>query len=130
MEKKKNFIKAMEYGKYLAFVLATIFVIVAQFVGGKHWIMIALALYSVAFGFLFATLVIHLVELYDADKQVKNMNAEIVLEHDTEHENRPEDENKSEFEVVNLKKEKVWTMIGSIFFGIFTIFTLVVLFIY
>lgn len=130
MEKKKNFVTAMEYGKYLAFVLATIFVIVAQFVGGKHWIMIALALYSVAFGFLFATLVIHLVELYDADKQVKNMNAEIVKESDKEQEIKSDEEKKEQFEVVNLKKEKVWTMIGSIFFGIFTIFTLVVLFIY
>ena len=28
MEKKKLFVKSMEYGKYLAFTLATIFVIV------------------------------------------------------------------------------------------------------
>lgn len=129
MEKKKLFVKSMEYGKYLAFTLATIFVIVSQFVGGRIWVTLALALYTVAFGFLFATLVIHAVELFNAGYEAKDLSAEVVKKSEAESEELVETE-KEDVEVVNLKAEKVWTVIGSIFFGLFTIFTLVVLIIY
>lgn len=127
MEKKKLFVKSMEYGKYLAFTLATIFVIVSQFVGGRVWVTLSLALYTVAFGFLFATLVIRAVELFNAGYEAKDLSAEVISKADAEvvKENHGE-----EVEVVNLKAEKIWTVIGSIFFGLFTIFTLVVLIIY
>ncbi len=129
MEKKKLFVKSMEYGKYLAFTLATIFVIVSQFVGGRIWVTLALALYTVAFGFLFATLVIHAVELFNAGYEAKDLSAEVVKKSEAESEELVETE-KEDVEVVNLKAEKVWTVIGSIFFGLFTIFTLAVLIIY
>ncbi len=129
MEKKKLFVKSMEYGKYLAFTLATIFVIVSQFVGGRIWVTLALALYTVAFGFLFATLVIHAVELFNAGYEAKDLSAEVVKKSEAESEELIETE-KEDVEVVNLKAEKVWTVIGSIFFGLFTIFTLAVLIIY
>lgn len=129
MEKKKLFVKSMEYGKYLAFTLATIFVIVSQFVGGRIWVTLALALYTVAFGFLFATLVIHAVELFNAGYEAKDLSAEVVKKSEAENEELVETE-KEDVEVVNLKAEKVWTVIGSIFFGLFTIFTLAVLIIY
>lgn len=129
MEKKKLFVKSMEYGKYLAFTLATIFVIVSQFVGGRIWVTLALALYTVAFGFLFATLVIHAVELFNAGYEAKDLSAEVVKKSEAENEELVETE-KENVEVVNLKAEKVWTVIGSIFFGLFTIFTLAVLIIY
>lgn len=129
MEKKKLFVKSMEYGKYLAFMLATIFVIVSQFVGGRIWVTLALALYTVAFGFLFASLVIRAVELFNAGYEAKDLSAEVVKKSETESEELIETE-KENVEVVNLKAEKVWTVIGSIFFGLFTIFTLVVLIIY
>ena len=129
MEKKKLFVKSMEYGKYLAFTLATIFVIVSQFVGGRIWVTLALALYTVAFGFLFATLVIHAVELFNAGYEAKDLSAEVVKKSEAESEGLVETE-KEDVEVVNLKAEKVWTVIGSIFFGLFTIFTLAVLIIY
>lgn len=123
MEKKKLFVKSMEYGKYLAFTLATIFVIVSQFVGGRIWVTLALALYTVAFGFLFATLVIHAVELFNAGYEAKDLSAEVVKKSEAESEELVETE-KEDVEVVNLKAEKVWTVIGSIFFGLFTDFTL------
>lgn len=129
MEKKKLFVKSMEYGKYLAFTLATIFVIVSQFVGGRIWVTLALALYTVAFGFLFATFVIHAVELFNAGYEAKDLSAEVVKKSEAESEELVETE-KEDVEVVNLKAEKVWTVIGSIFFGLFTIFTLAVLIIY
>lgn len=129
MEKKKLFVKSMEYGKYLAFTLATIFVIVSQFVGGRIWVTLALALYTVAFGFLFATLVIHAVELFNAGYEAKDLSVEVVKKSEAENEELVETE-KEDVEVVNLKAEKVWTVIGSIFFGLFTIFTLAVLIIY
>lgn len=129
MKKKKLFVKSMEYGKYLAFTLATIFVIVSQFVGGRIWVTLALALYTVAFGFLFATLVIHAVELFNAGYEAKDLSAEVVKKSEAESEELVETE-KEDVEVVNLKAEKVWTVIGSIFFGLFTIFTLAVLIIY
>lgn len=129
MEKKKLFVKSMEYGKYLAFMLATIFVIVSQFVGGRIWVTLALALYTVAFGFLFASLVIRAVELFNAGYEAKDLSAEVVKKSETESEELIETE-KENVEVVNLKAEKVWTVIGSIFFGLFTIFTLAVLIIY
>ncbi len=129
MEKKKLFVKSMEYGKYLAFTLATIFVIVSQFVGGRIWVTLALALYTVAFGFLFATLVIRAVELFNAGYEAKDLSAEVVKKSEAESEELVETE-KEDVEVVNLKAEKVWTVIGSIFFGLFTIFTLAVLIIY
>ena len=129
MEKKKLFVKSMEYGKYLAFTLATIFVIVSQFVGGRIWVTLALALYTVAFGFLFATLVIRAVELFNADYEAKDLSAEVVKKSEAESEELVETE-KEDVEAVNLKAEKVWTVIGSIFFGLFTIFTLAVLIIY
>lgn len=124
MKNKKAFVKAMENGKYLAFTLATIFVILAQFVGGKYWISLSLALFTVAFGFLFTTFVIRLVELYDVDRKVKKMGAKVVSQSEFESENKNEEQ---KVEVVNLKSEKIWNLIGSIFFGIFTIFTLIVL---
>ena len=129
MEKKKLFVKSMEYGKYLAFMLATIFVIVSQFVGGRIWVTLALALYTVAFGFLFASLVIRAVELFNAGYEAKDLSAEVVKKSEAESEELIETE-KENVEVVNLKAEKVWTVIGSIFFGLFIIFTLVVLIIY
>lgn len=130
---KKNFIKCMEYGKYLAFVLATIFVVISQFVGGKVWITLALALYTVAYGFMFATLVIHAVEIFNAGYQAKDMSAVVATpsEEKTETVTIEEGELKGKkVELINLKSEKFWTIAGSIFFGLFTLFTFVVLVLY
>lgn len=133
MDKKKTFVKCMDYGKYLAFTLATIFVIVSQFVGGRTWVVLSLALYTVAFGFLFATLVIRAVELFNAGYEAKDISAEVVSASDVKSETVISKDGKlegEEVEVVNLKSEKVWTLLGAIFFGLFTVFTLVVLILY
>ena len=130
MDKKKEWIAAVNYGKYLAFVLATIFVIVFQFVGNSVWVKLALIAYISAFALVFTSLVIHANEVYKADREVKKTNAEVV---------KPDQVNNgiveintgelmgSEAEVVNLKSEKIWTVIGAIASGIFAIFTFVVL---
>lgn len=125
MKDKKTFIKTMEYGKYLAFALATIFVIVSQFVGGRVWVMLSLSLYTVAFGFLFATFVIRLVELFNAGYTANDLNAEVLNPG-----NKDAMVAQESVEVVNLKSEKAWNLIGAIFFGLFAIFTFVVLILY
>lgn len=128
MKNKKEFVKCFEYGKYLAFTLATIFVIISQFKGGSIWITLALSLYTVAFGFLFATLVIRLVELYGAENTAKSMDAEIAKPQEFS-ETEPQEDG-GHIEVVNCKAEKAKAYVGAIFFGLFTIFTFIVLILY
>ena len=134
MEKKKDLITAINYAKHLAFVLATVCVFVFQFIAAPICITLALCFYVVAFGLMFTGLVIHCVEVFTADKIVKDTSADLIEPHDadTELEVIQETEKKmgDEVEVVNLKAEKVWSIIGSIFFGAFTIFTFIVLILY
>jgi len=128
---KRDFILIINYSKYLAFVLATICVLVCQFSGNMFWISLALSLYVVAFGLLFASTVVHATEVFDADRNVKkqhlkqvditpNENGETIV-------NVPSEIRGEEVEKVSLKSEKVWSVIGSIFFGAFTVFTFIVL---
>ncbi len=133
MDKKKDFIKAINYAKYLAFILGTICVFIFQFVGKPICITLALAFYVVAFGLMFASIVIHCVEIYSADKLIKEGNL-VAVEPKTDGDKvviAEEGELKGEsVEVVNLKSEKAWSVIGAIFFGLFTIFTFIVLVLY
>ena len=134
MEKKKDFITAINYAKYFAFIAATICVFVFQFIAEPICITLALCFYVVAFGLMFASLVVHCVEIYAADKLVKEKNADIIQPNEAlEQEallNQTEKAMGSEVEVVNLKAEKVWSILGAIFFGVFTIFTFIVLILY
>ena len=134
MEKKKDFITAINYAKYLAFIAATICVFVFQFVAEPICITLALSFYVVAFGLMFTGLVIHSVEVFTADKLVKQSKADLFKPHEAEEEiaviNETENQAGEEVEVVNLKAEKVWSIIGSIFFGVFTVFTFLVLILY
>ncbi len=132
MDKKKEIIKAINYAKYLAFILATICVMVFQFTANPICVTFALALYVVAFGLMFASLVVHCTEIYAIDRAVKEQKAVIA---DVSSKDgmtiAPEGELKGqEVEVVNLKKEKVWSVIGATFFAIFTLFTFIVLILY
>lgn len=131
MEKKKDFIMVLNYAKYLAFIAATICVFVFQFIANPICITLALSFYVVAFGLMFTGLVVHAVEVFDADRLVKKSKADIV--EINENKDILEETEKSmgeEVEVVNLKSEKVWTIIGAIFFGLFTVFTFLVLILY
>ena len=117
--------------KYIAFVLATICVFVFQFVAHPICITLALAFYVVAFGLMTASLVVRCVELYSAEKVVKEENAIVVgqteVENNKEILNEAENSIGEEVEVVNLKAEKFWSVFGASFFGLFTIFTFIVL---
>ena len=133
MNLKKNLVLSMFYGKYIAFILATIFVVVSQIVGEAIWVVLALSLYTVGFAFMFISLVVHAVEIYDADKVVKEDNLKVLDADEATVESvaiNGENVKSKDVEVVSLKKEKIWTVVGSIFFGIFTAFTFAVLLLY
>ena len=130
MDSKREWIIAVNYGKYLAFILATILVIISKFIGGQTIVKLALACYVSAFCLAFISLVIHANEVYKADREAKKDNAEIVKPE--QFENGVVDIDQGELkgkkvEVVSLKKEQFWTIVGAISSGIFAIFTFVVL---
>ncbi len=131
---KKDFIMAINYAKYLAFVLATVCVLVCQFTGNMLWVTMALSLYVVAFGMMFASSVFHAQEVFQADRTIKRKHlTETYLEADNNGDmivNVPSELKGEEVEKVSLKHEKVWSVIGSIFFGVFALFTFVVLVLY
>ena len=125
MEKRRIVVKIINIAKYIAFMLATVGVFIFQLVQEPIVIMVALSIYFQAFALMFASSVIHCVEVYTASKRVKNAVVdisvnEVVVPNNGELKGQ-------EVEVVNLKSEMVWSVIGAIFFGLFTIFTLVVL---
>ena len=68
---KKDFIVAINYAKYFAFVMATVCVLIFQFAGIGFCINLALSLYVVAFGLMTASLVIHANEINEALKTIK-----------------------------------------------------------
>lgn len=127
---KKEFVVAVNYAKYLAFVLATACVLVCQFTGNLFWVSMSLNLYVVAFGLMFFSMVIHANEVFTADRIIKENNLkEGTIEPDENGEiiiNTPGELQGKEVEKVNLKAEKFWSVAGAIFFGVFTLFTLVV----
>ena len=114
--------------------MATICVLIFQFTANSFCINLALSLYVVAFGLMSASLVMHAEEVFEADKMIKkqklertsaetNDNGTMVVE-------VPSELKGEEVEPVNLKAEKAWSVIGAIFFGVFTIFTFIVLILY
>ena len=123
---KKDFIQAINYAKYVAFVLATICVFIFQMTAQPAWVTVGLSLYVVAFGLMFASMVMHAVEVFEASKAAKKENA-IVVEPSVEINEQLEKDSNGEVEVVDLKSEKIWAIVGSVFFGVFTVFTFVVL---
>lgn len=118
---KKELITILNYAKYAMFVAATVCILVFQFIAEPICITVALSLYVVAFGLMFASSLIHCIEIYQADGYVKKTSAKVQNVEDSTI------ETKENVEEVNLKSEKVWSVLGSIFFALFTIFTLVVL---
>ena len=130
MDKKKEWIAAVNYGKYFAFILATVFVILSRFFGNDFWIKLALVTYVAAFGLTFTALLIHACEIYNAGKEAKKARAEVAKPEDFEQGTVVVEQGElkgTTAEVVSLKKEQAWTIIGAVFSGLFTIFTFVVL---
>lgn len=118
---KKELITILNYAKYAMFVAATACILVFQFIAEPVCITVALSLYVVAFGLMFASSLMHSIEIYQADGYVKKNSAKVESIDDTSI------SSKQEIEEVNLKSEKVWSIIASVFFACFTIFTFVVL---
>ena len=131
---RKDFIVAINYSKYLAFVLATVCVLLFQFLAIAFCITLALSLYVVAFGLMTASQVLHAKELFEANTVIKQKKLTevkpIVNEEGTLVVNGASELKGEEVEPVNIKNEMVWSVAGSIFFGLFTVFTFIVLVLY
>lgn len=131
---KKDFVIAVNYAKYFAFVLATVCVLIFQITGKAFSITLALSLYVVAFGLMCASQILHAAEVFDAYKTIKKQHLAqtkaLTNEDGTIVVSSPSEIKGEEVEPVNLKYEMILSVIGSIFFGLFAIFTFVVLVLY
>ena len=131
---RKDIISAMNYAKYVAFVLATVCVLIFQFTAISFCITLALSLYVVAFGLMCASLIVNASEMFNANKFIKKQKLEEakaeVNEKGTMTVSSPSELKGEEVEPVNIKSEMAWSIIGAIFFGLFAIFTFVVLVLY
>ena len=131
---RKDFIEAIKYSKYLAFVLATVCVLVFQFTASEICISFALSLYVVAFALMSLSMIFQAIELFEADKLIKQeklIKADpMVNQEGTMVVASPGELKGEEVEPVKLKREKFWSIVGAIFFALFTIFTFIVLVLY
>ena len=73
---RKDISTAINYSKYLAFVLATVCVLIFQFTANSFCVNLALSLYVVAFGLMSASLVMHAEEVFEAIKIIKKQKLE------------------------------------------------------
>jgi len=113
----KKLVNTLNIVEYAAFVLATIFVIVFQFVGLPIFVTLALSIYTVAFLIVFAIAVIQCKEYFDKTRGVKVEKTEGKTTENGD-------------EVVDIKHEKAWAIIKAVASGLFAIFTFVVLILY
>lgn len=113
----KKIVNSLNIVEYVAFVLATIFVVVFQFTALPIFVVLALSIYTVAFLIVFAIAVIQCKEYFDKTRGVKI-------------EKSKEKETKDGDEIVDIKHEKAWAIIKAVASGLFAIFTLVVLILY
>lgn len=113
--------KILDIAKYIVFCLATITVFVYRFIPENVIITIALSIYVFAFALMFVASIVRCVEIFRAAKLARNSNTqeEVVVAGNGELKGQ-------KVEVVNLTSEKVFAILGAIFFAIFTIFTLCV----
>ena len=112
----RKFMFGINIAEYAFFVLATIFVLVFQFVGHPIFVSIALACYTFAFMLVAITAFTQCMELFEATKNAKLANSNVKTENGEE--------------VVNTKKEKIWSIVKTCLGTIFAIFTFVVLILY
>lgn len=120
--KKEELFQALIVAEYVAFIVATIMVVVFQFLGIGLIIKVALALYVVAFSLSAMENIALCVELFkvkssDVEKTVPNLNLETA-----EGEKITVKAAKN-----NIKSRKVKAVIMSVISGIIAIFTLVVM---
>ena len=130
MDKKRDIIKIVDYSKYVAFIAATICVFIFQFIAVEMCITLALSFYVVAFGLMSFSSIMHASELFNASKQGSIVTTMQIKDEDIEEDLDIKKVTKEDIEFVNSKAEKVWAIVGSIFYGIFTIFSFVVLVLY
>ncbi len=122
---KKDLLLAFNIAKYVAFIGATICVMIFQFLSSPVCITLALSLYIVAFALMTTTMIVRCVEIFKADDVLKDKNT--TLDQKTEDVTLKDGQ---KAEVVKVGREKFWSIVGAIFFGLFTVFTFVVLVLY
>lgn len=129
---RKDFVMVINYAKYLAFVLATICVLIFQFTANSFCINLALSLYVVAFGLMCISMCVYAKEvsyLYKEAKKKTIKQNSLETQEGVDNEIKPENK-AGEAEQSNLKLELIISIVGSIFFGLFAIFTFIVLVLY
>lgn len=123
--KKEDLFQALVVAEYIAFLLATILVIVFQFIGMGILITVALAMYVVAFGLCCMENIVLCVGLFkvknkEVEEGVPNLNLET-----------PEGEKITvKAAKSNIRARKIKAVVMSIISGLIAIFTLVVLVIF
>ena len=131
---RKDFIDAIKYAKYLAFTFATAFVLIFQFTAKVWCISFALSLYVVSFALMSVSMIMHAVEVFEAARAIKKEKMKVfnpeVSGEGTVIVDVPSELKGEEVEPVKLNIEKIWSIIGAIFFGLFAIFTFIVLVLY
>ena len=131
---KKDFIDAINYAKYVAFILATICVLVFKFTASSLCISFALSLYIVAFALMCTSMILHSVEVFKEDRLIKHKNKMIAdIEVNKEGSmaiSELGELNGNVVEPTKLKSEKFWSIVGAVFFGVFAIFTFIVMILY
>ena len=117
MDKKQDnlilsLINLLNIMAYVAFGLATIFVLVFQFTGLPIFVTLALVVYTVGFLIIFSEAVIKCKEIFE---KTRGVIVKVPEKTDDDH------------EVVNVKSEKTWAVVKAVASGLFAIFTFVVL---
>ncbi len=110
---KKSFVKIISIVEYLALIVATVAVLVSQFIPKLAIVIVGLSAYTI--GFLFSSIrsVFSCVEIFSASKLVGDENSALVTT--------------NQVEVLNSKKEKVRAVLGAIMWIAIFAFSLVVL---
>lgn len=109
---KKLFIKIVGVAEYIALIIATVFVLVSQFVP-QMWIVVV-GMIGYVVGFLFSSIrsVFSCVEIFSASKMVAGEESALVTT--------------NQVEVLNSKKEKVVAVLGAIMWIAVFVFALIV----
>ena len=102
--------------EYVFLGIATLFVLLFQFIGLGIFVTLSLLIYTLAFLMIFTIAVIQCKEYFDASRGV-----EVITN---------KKQAKDGEEVVNIKKEKAWAIVKAVCSGLFAIFTFVVFLLY
>lgn len=111
----KKFYEVLNAIEYIAFIVATVFVLVFQFTGAPVFVTVALGIYVFGFGVICLIGILQTVEIFKAAKETNKVVAK---------------NSDGDNQQVNIGYEKTMKIIKTIIAGLFTIFTLIVLILY